>query len=783
MSSHLRTNVIESGVSRSDQPVSHKRVLFVLCLDPAGKFGSIEEQTLTLAREFRDKGSLFLPVFLRPLDAKSADQYAGEGLEAESLDLMHFRLATLRRLLRLVTQHRIEVVHWNFHHPVRNGYYWALSVLRPRVEHYFTDHVSRSGTVADLGRRGNFKSRVGYLLTPRYRKTLCVSDYVLARVREARGSRAERIHYFVNTERFRPDEGRRAELRAELGLNGEFVAIVVAQLIKDKGIDVALRAFADLPEDAVLWVVGAGPEGNSLKDLARNLGLGNRVRFFGPRRNVEPLMQAADCAICPSLWAEAAGLVNLEALATGLPIVASRIGGIPEFVEHGRTGLLFKAGNHSELTRCLRQFFEDPSLRRRMGQEARAIALERHSTRALLNEHLNLYRSAGVAPPIRETSLGSELRKLGTRSLDRWLGSYLIQSGSRLRRRCGPIHAIICIADHFEPRDGANSDEVARARVDAWVQKFPAKFREFRDSDGRAPRHTFFYPIEEYDPEQVEALAELCRAGYGEFELHLHHDNDTPENLRDTLLSAKALFADRHGLLARDRATGERVYGFIHGNWALDNSRPDGRWCGVNNELDVLRETGCYADFTFPSAPSPTQPRKINSIYYAVDDPHRPRSHDRGVDVGAGSMPEDALMLIQGPLVLDWRRARWGFLPRVENGCIQASQPPHIDRLALWLKAGIQVRSRPDWYFIKLHAHGAPEESHEALLGEPMAKFHRDLAERARRNPDFHYHYVTARETYNLVKAAEAGWAGTVAEARDYCIVAAPLRRVMSPLA
>ena len=84
---------------------------------------------------------------------------------------------------------------------------------------------------------------------------------------------------------------------------------------------------------------------------------------------------------------------------------------------------------------------------------------------------------------------------------------------------------------------------------------------------------------------------------------------------------AQELFAHRHGLLACDRRTGRPAYGFIHGNWALDNSRPDGRWCGVNNELDVLRETGCYADFTFPSAPSPTQPRKINSIYYAVDDP------------------------------------------------------------------------------------------------------------------------------------------------------------------
>ena len=61
--------------------------------------------------------------------------------------------------------------------------------------------------------------------------------------------------------------------------------------------------------------------------------------------------------------------------------------------------------------------------------------------------------------------------------------------------------------------------------------------------------------------------------------------------------------------------------------------------------------------------------------------------------------------------------------------------------------------------------------SHEALLGEPMVRFHRDLADRARRDPSFHYHYVTAREMYNLVKAAEEGWKGTVADALDYHLV------------
>ena len=177
----------------------------------------------------------------------------------------------------------------------------------------------------------------------------------------------------------------------------------------------------------------------------------------------------------------------------------------------------------------------------------------------------------------------------------------------------------------------------------------------------------------------------------------------------------------------------------------------------MNNELDILRKTGCYADFTLPSAPSPTQTRKINSIYYAKDNPHEPKSHDRGVDVGTAPPPDNSLMLIQGPLLLDWRRRK------IENGCLQSSQPPDAHRLDLWLRANIRVPPRPDWRFVKLHTHCSPEANQKVLLGDAMIEFHGALSRRAEANPGFHFHYVTAREMYNLGAAAEAGYTGEIA--------------------
>jgi hypothetical protein len=360
---------------------------------------------------------------------------------------------------------------------------------------------------------------------------------------------------------------------------------------------------------------------------------------------------------------------------------------------------------------------------------------------------------------------------LRQRSVDLWLASYIRGASKRKAVSGEPVHLLLCVCDHWEPQNGKPPPEQAAARVKAWVENYPKLFSRFADSDGRSPRHSFFFPIDEYVPEHVDGIAELCRAGFGEVEIHHHHDNDTGEALRARLLEFIGIFRERHGLLAEDKSSGAVRYGFIHGNWALDNSRPDGRWCGVNNELTILRETGCYADFPMPSAPSRTQTQKINSIYYAIDDPLRPKSHNTGTDVGAAPRPKDSLLLVQGPLLLDWANRKAGLVPRVENANLQLGQAPSMRRLDLWMKARVQIPARPDWLFVKLHTHGATESNQRVVLGEPMVLFHEELARRAKENANFEYHYVTAREMYNLVKAAEAGWTGSVAEARDFELV------------
>jgi hypothetical protein len=374
---------------------------------------------------------------------------------------------------------------------------------------------------------------------------------------------------------------------------------------------------------------------------------------------------------------------------------------------------------------------------------------------------------------------GSALTTLGftwalrRRGVHRWILPYILSAHRRRAPKKGqPITVLLALCDHYEPKRGNATMEVARKRVRQWVEEYPRLFSRFRDSDGLPPQHTFFYPEEEYEPELLDMISGLCRHKdgnrYGEVEIHLHHDNDTADNLRQKLIRFKQTLAERHGCLSRDKETGEIAYGFIHGNWALDNSRSDGRMCGVNNELDVLRETGCYADFTLPSAPSETQTSKINSIYWAVDDPNRPKSHNTGFDLGKNKRPQRGLLMIQGSLLLDWRRRKYGIVPKIENSCIQKNQPPDKKRLDLWLQACVNIPTRPNWYFVKLHTHGVNEPNQDVLLGEPMIQFHEALQERANRDSSFRFHYVTAREMANLALAAAQGTECQVQTARSF---------------
>lgn len=354
-----------------------------------------------------------------------------------------------------------------------------------------------------------------------------------------------------------------------------------------------------------------------------------------------------------------------------------------------------------------------------------------------------------------------------------WLGAWLRQRKPALEQ--GPVHVMFSFVDHYEPQWGRPSYEVEVRRVAQWREGYRRLASKHRDADGWHPQHTFFYPEEEYRPEHLDEIAELCKEGFGEIEVHLHHDHDTEAGLREKITRFVKTLHERHGALPVDPATGKPVFAFIHGNWCLDNSRSDGRWCGVNNELQVLGDLGCYCDFTLPSAPSDTQTRKINSIYYAADVCDQPKSHDDGIDVRVGGRPSGDLLVMQGPLALNWRNRRWGLIPRIENADVRASYPPTPDRVDLWVEQHVHVKGQPNWIFVKVHTHGTQDRDIPALLGEPVDRMFSHLESKYNDGRRYVLHYVNSREVFNIVKAAEQGLKGDPNQYRDHVLPKPPM--------
>jgi hypothetical protein len=358
--------------------------------------------------------------------------------------------------------------------------------------------------------------------------------------------------------------------------------------------------------------------------------------------------------------------------------------------------------------------------------------------------------------------------------LNIWMGTYL---RARLRKVCGleaspsgsPVHVLFCVVDHFEPVSEGSTVEQERERMRDWLTRYPALAQRHKDSDGRPPQHTWFYPGENYRAEYLDNLLELCQQGLGEIELHLHHGHDTSDSLRAKFQLAITNF-NKHGALITQEVPPRQAYGFIHGNMALDNSMNNPALCGVDAEIRVLCETGCYADFSMPTAPAISQSRKINAVYYSTDDPSRSKSHDTGIDVEVGRRSSGDLMIIQGPLGINWHSRKWGVIPKIENGELQASNPPSLARILNWVRQHVRVKGRPEWVIVKVSCHGAEDRSRDVILGKTADEMYSLLEHKYRDQAGYVLHYVTARELYNIIRAAEAGHSGNPNLYRDYLI-------------
>lgn len=316
-----------------------------------------------------------------------ADRIARDGTAVRILGLRsyHNPLNVLRLAARLRAA-GVAIVHT---HGYFAGTFGRLAAAAAGIRRVFC-HV-HTANAALQGR----ERMVDRGLAPLTRKVICVSESVRRFVELEEGVPARKTCVVYNAfppafrEKRRPADGPTVGAR-----KGEPLLVSVGSLVRNKGHHVLLEAVRRLAGD---WpalraaIAGEGPERRALEEQIARSGLAARASLLGLVEPVEELLADADIFVLPTIHREGLSLAVLEAMASGLPVIASRVGGVPEAVVDGLTGILVPPGDAEGLSAAIRRLAADPEMRRRMGDAGRERAVRHFSPERMLTAIEALY--------------------------------------------------------------------------------------------------------------------------------------------------------------------------------------------------------------------------------------------------------------------------------------------------------------------------------------------------------------------------------------------------------
>ncbi|MGH9580584.1 MAG: N-acetyl-alpha-D-glucosaminyl L-malate synthase BshA [Terriglobales bacterium] len=201
------------------------------------------------------------------------------------------------------------------------------------------------------------------------------------------------IHNFVNCNTYRRDE-HAAERRAEYAQKDERILVHLSNFRPVKRIPDVIEIFDRVQKKlpAKLLLIGDGPERSSAEWLVRRKGIADSVNFLGKQERVHEMLAVADLMLLPSQL-ESFGLAALEAMACEVPAIASRVGGIPEVIDHGQTGMLAEVGDVETMSRYAIDLLSDEAALRAMGRRARQAATSRFCASDIIKQYEEFYRA------------------------------------------------------------------------------------------------------------------------------------------------------------------------------------------------------------------------------------------------------------------------------------------------------------------------------------------------------------------------------------------------------
>lgn len=371
-------------------------VLFYASLNPQKK-GSFEDYVCQLALGCKKKAIKIKFVLGEHIAESVKDAFNSSGVEW--YPLRSTELDTARAMIRVLKQTKPCLIDFHFISPC--SFLIPISRLMGARKIIFTDHNSSPAVLKEtradrlLNPLKNLRRQSWIRMIDRF---IAVSDFIARRLYAEQMIERKKITTIYNSVDFRrfSPPGDKSKLKQKLFQTNasRLVVSYIGQLIQEKGVSVFLDAAQKLllkRRDILFVIAGQGAQMPQLVSIVQKQGNTSNVLFLGQRDDIDQILKATDILVCPSVWNEAFGLVIAEAMASGIPVVASRVGGISNVVIDGETGILVPPNDCVELAEAIQSLLEDEEKRKSFGSSGYARAFKYFNIDEKVAKTIDLY--------------------------------------------------------------------------------------------------------------------------------------------------------------------------------------------------------------------------------------------------------------------------------------------------------------------------------------------------------------------------------------------------------
>lgn len=302
-----------------------------------------------------------------------------------------YDLALLSKIAEVIDREQLDVIH--AHYAVPHAV--VANMARQMAEHKQVALITTlHGTdITLMGKEASFFRLIAHAMKESDGLTAVSQDLARDTQNLFQLSHSPRcIYNFVDTEEYRPQKGATHPCKNRYPCAGKKVLMHISNFRQVKRVDHVITIFHQVNREipSCLFLIGDGPCRGEVQEMVQTLGLEERVFFLGAQDTVIPLLSLADVLVQPS-EKEAFGLVNIEAMACEVPVVASAVGGVPEVVTHGKTGFLSPPGDVAGMARDVLRILKEPNLQWAMGRAARERVCTHFSSQVIIPQYVQYY--------------------------------------------------------------------------------------------------------------------------------------------------------------------------------------------------------------------------------------------------------------------------------------------------------------------------------------------------------------------------------------------------------